>query len=108
MSRILVLHVVWEPVMRGEALTLIVDFHQLIRDPQIHLFLCILVRARIPVFLVYDMEVEVDRPPIHPFGNLVGSIREWSEVFTLLQKDLITAAFTLLVRLMVKLAELVG
>ena len=95
--------------MCGESLSLIAaDLHQLIRDPQIHLFLCILVRARIPVFLVYDMEVEVDRPPIHLFGNLVGSIWKWSEVFTLLQEDLITAAFTLLERLMVKLIELVG
>ncbi len=84
-----------------------VDFHQLIRDPQIYLFLCILVRARIPVFLVHNMKVEVDRPPIHPFGNLVGSIREWSEVFALFQKDLITTAFTLLERLMVKLVEFV-
>ena len=77
------------------------------RDPQIHLFLCILVRARIPVFLVYDMEVEVDSPAIDPLGDLIRDVRKRPEIIPLFLQYFIAAAFALLKGLMIERIELI-
>lgn len=81
MSGVLVHHLVWEAVMCGEALALMVDLHQTFSDLQIRLFVRVLVRKGISVLLLHDMKVEVDCPSMHPLGDLVwvsGSGRRYS------------------------------
>ena len=108
MCRILVLHVVRKAVVCCQALSFVIELHKTVCDLQIHLLFRVLIRAGIPVLLVYDMKVEVDRPAIDPLGNLIRDIRKRAEEFLFFLKHLITAAVTLLESLMVELIELVS
>ena len=108
MCRVLVLHVIRKAVVCCQTFAFVIDLHETVRDLQIHLLLCVLIRAGIPVLPVHDMEVEVYGPAIDPLGDLIRDIRERTEEFLFFLKYLITAAFAFLESLMVELIELVS
>lgn len=66
MSGILVLHVVREAFMCGDAVTLIVDLDRAVCHFQIHLFLGVLIRTGIAILLVYYMKVKFYSPVVNP------------------------------------------
>ena len=83
MCGVFVLHIVGKTVVRCQTLAFVIDLHESVSDLEINLLLCVLIWAGIPVFLVYDMEVEVDGTAIDPFSNLIRNVRERPEIISL-------------------------
>lgn len=107
MCGVFILHIVGETVVRCQTFAFVIDLHESVSDLEINLFLCVLIWAGIPVFLVYDMEVEIDSPAIDPLGNLIRDVRERPEIIPLFLQYFIAAAFALLKGLMIELTELI-
>ena len=107
MCGVFILHIVGKTVVRCQTLAFVIDLHESVSDLEINLLLCVLIRAGIPVFLVYDMEIEVDSPAIDPLGDLIGDVRERPEIVPFFLHYIIAAAFALLKGLMIELIEFI-
>lgn len=107
MCGVFILHIVGKTVVRCQTLAFVIDLHESVSDLEINLLLCVLIWAGIPVFLVYDMEVEVDSPAIDPLGDLIRDVRKRPEIIPLFLQYFIAAAFALLKGLMIERIELI-
>lgn len=107
MCGVFVLHIVGKTVVCCQTFAFVIDLHELVSDLEINLFLCVLIWAGIPVFLVYDMEVEVDSTAIDPFSNLIRNVRERPEIISLFLQYFIATAFALLKGFMIEFIELI-
>ena len=107
MCGVFILHIVGKTVVRCQTLAFVIDLHESVSDLEINLLLCVLIWTGIPVFPVYDMEVEVDSPAIDPLGDLIRDIRKRPEIIPLFLQYFIAAAFALLKGLMIERIELI-